>query len=78
MKLKTSITILGGCLLIFLFIMLPIVFSIQEKKDNIVSSYSGSSFVLKDINNKPITENSFQGPLTAIFLDLQIVPIYVR
>ena len=35
MKLKTSITILGGCLLIFLFIMLPIVLSIQEKKEDI-------------------------------------------
>ena len=74
MKLKTSITILGGCLLIFLFIMLPIVFSIQEKKDNIVSSYSGSSFVLKDVNNKPITENSFQGPLTAIFFGFTNCP----
>ena len=74
MKLKTSITILGGCLLIFLFIMLPIVFSIQEKKDNIVSSYSGSSFVLKDVNNKLITENSFQGPLTAIFFGFTNCP----
>ena len=74
MKLKTSITVLGGCLLIFLFIMLPIVFSIQEKKDNIVSSYSGSSFVLKDVNNKPITENSFQGPLTAIFFGFTNCP----
>ena len=74
MKLKASITILGGCLLIFLFIMLPIVFSIQEKKDNIVSSYSGSSFVLKDVNNKPITENSFQGPLTAIFFGFTNCP----
>ena len=74
MKLKTSITILGGCLLIFLFIMLPIVFSIQEKKENIVSSYSGSSFVLKDVNNKPITENSFQGPLTAIFFGFTNCP----
>ena len=74
MKLKTSITILGGCLLIFLFIMLPIVFSIQEKKDNIVSSYSGSSFFLKDVNNKPITENSFQGPLTAIFFGFTNCP----
>ena len=74
MKLKTSITILGGCLLIFLFIMLPIVFSIQEKKDNIVSSYSGSPFVLKDINNKSITENSFQGPLTAIFFGFTNCP----
>ena len=74
MKLKTSITILGGCLLIFLFIMLPIVLSIQEKKDNIVSSYSGSSFVLKDVNNKTITENSFQGPLTAIFFGFTNCP----
>ena len=74
MKLKTSITILGGCLLIFLFIMLPFVFSIQEKKDNIISSYSGSSFVLKDVNNKPITENSFQGPLTAIFFGFTNCP----
>jgi len=74
MKLKTSITILGGCLLIFLFITLPIVLSIQEKKDNIVSSYSGSSFVLKDINNEPITEKSFQGPLTAIFFGFTNCP----
>ena len=68
MKLKTSITILGGCFLIFLFIMLPIVLSIQEKKEDIVASYSGSTFNLKDINNEPITEKSFQGHLTAIFL----------
>ena len=74
MKLKTSITILGGCLLIFLFIMLPIVLSIQEKKDNIVSSYSGSSFELRDVNNKPITEKSFQGPLTAIFFGFTNCP----
>jgi protein SCO1/2 len=74
MKLKTSITILGGCLLIFLFIMLPIVFSIQEKKDNVVSSYSGSPFVLKDVNNEPITEKSFQGPLTAIFFGFTNCP----
>ena len=51
MKLKTSITILGGCFLIFLFIMLPIVLSIQEKKEDIVASYSGSTFNLKDVNN---------------------------
>ena len=74
MKLKTSITILGGCLLIFLFIMLPIVLSIQEKQDNIVLSYSGSSFVLKDANNKPISEKSFQGPLTAIFFGFTNCP----
>ena len=74
MKLKTSITILGGCLLIFLFIMLPIVLSIQEKKDKFISSYSGSSFDLKDVNNEPITEKSFQGPLTAIFFGFTNCP----
>ena len=74
MKLKTSITILGGCLLIFLFIMFPIVLSIQEKKDNIISSYAGSSFVLRDVNNEPITEKSFQGPLTAIFFGFTNCP----
>ena len=71
MKLKTSITILSGCLLIFLFIMLPVVFSIQEKKDDIIASYAGSTFTLKDVNNEPITEKSFQGPLTAIFFGFQ-------
>ena len=74
MKLKTSITILGGCLLIFLFIMLPIVFSIQEKKENIVSSYTGSTFALTDVNNETITEKSFEGPLTAIFFGFTNCP----
>ena len=74
MKLKTSITILGGCLLIFLFIMLPLVLSMQEKKNNIILSYSGSSFELKDVNNEPITEKSFQGPLTAIFFGFTNCP----
>ena len=58
MKLKTSITILVGCLIIFIFIMLPIVLSIQEKKDDIVASYSGSSFTLNDVNNNQITEKT--------------------
>ena len=51
MKLKTSITIITGCLLIFLFIMLPIFLSVQEKKDDYVSSFKGSDFSLKDMNN---------------------------
>jgi len=74
MKLKTSITILGGCLLIFLFIMLPIVLSVQQKKEDIVASYAGSSFFLTDVNNKTITEKSFQGPLTAIFFGFTNCP----
>jgi len=74
MKLKTSITILVGCLIIFIFIMLPIVLSIQEKKEDIVASYSGSSFTLIDVNNNQITEKSFQGPLTAIFFGFTNCP----
>ena len=74
MKLKTSITILAGCLIIFIFIMLPIVLSIQEKKEDIVASYGGSSFTLIDVNNNQITEKSFQGPLTAIFFGFTNCP----
>ena len=74
MKLKTSITILGGCLLIFLFIMLPVVLSIQEKKKDAVTSFTGSAFALVDVNNEPITEKSFQGPLTAIFFGFTNCP----
>ncbi len=74
MKLKTSITILSGCLVIFIFIMLPIVLSIQGGKEDIVASYAGSSFVLKDVNNNPITEKSFQSPLTAIFFGFTNCP----
>ena len=74
MKLKTSLTILGGCLLIFVFIMLPIVLSVQEKKKDIVASYAGSSFSLTDINNEPITEKSFEGPLTAVFFGFTNCP----
>jgi protein SCO1 len=74
MKLKTSITILGGCLILFLFILLPVILSIQEKKEGIVASYVGSSFELKDINDDPITEKSFQGPLTAVFFGFTNCP----
>ena len=74
MKLKTSITILSGCLIIFLFIMLPTVLSIQEKKEDIVASYAGSAFNLRDVNNEPITEKSFEGPLTAIFFGFTNCP----
>jgi protein SCO1/2 len=74
MKLKTSITIIGGCLIIFIFIMLPLVLSIQDKKEDYVTSITGSSFSLTDINNNQITEKSFQGPITALFFGFTHCP----
>jgi len=74
MKLKTSITILAGCLVIFLFIMLPIILSVQDKKDEYVASVTGSSFSLKDVNNNTITEKSFEGPATALFFGFTNCP----
>ena len=74
MKLKTSIIILAGCFGIFLFIMLPIVLSIQDKKDDYFASIKGSNFTLKDVNNNPITEESFQGPATALFFGFTHCP----
>ena len=74
MKLKTSIIILAGCFGIFLFIMLPIVLSIQDKKEDYVASIKGSNFTLKDVNNNPITEEAFQGPTTALFFGFTHCP----
>ena len=74
MKLKTSIVIISVCLFIFLFIMLPIFLSIENKKDEYVASFKGSSFSLKDVNNNTITEESFEGPLTAIFFGFTNCP----
>jgi len=74
MKLKTSITIISGCLFIFLFITLPIFLSVENKKDEYVASLKGSSFSLKDVNNDIITEKSFEGPLTAIFFGFTNCP----
>jgi protein SCO1/2 len=54
--------------------MLPIVLSVQEKKEDIVASYTGSSFILKDVNNNLITEKSFKGSLTAIFFGFTNCP----
>ena len=67
MKIKTSISILIGCLVIFLFIMLPIILSVQDKKDEYVASITGSSFSLKDVNNNIITEKSFERPSYSTF-----------
>ena len=74
MKLKTSISILAGCLMIFLFIMLPIFLSIEGKKNQNFSAFKGSNFSLKDMNNNIITEESFDGPLTAIFFGFTHCP----
>jgi len=74
MKLKTSITVIAGCLGIFLFIMLPIFLSVQNEKDDNVASFKGSEFLLKDMNNNVITEKSFEGPLTAIFFGFTHCP----
>ena len=74
MNLKTSITIIMGCLVIFLFIMLPIFLSIEKKEDEYVKKFQGSSFSLNDVNNDIITESSFEGPLTAIFFGFTNCP----
>ena len=74
MNLKTSITIIIGCLIIFLFVMLPIFLSIEKKEDEYVKKFQGSSFSLNDVNNDIITESSFEGPLTAIFFGFTNCP----
>ncbi len=74
MNLKTSITIIVGCLVIFLFVMLPIFLSIEKKEDEYVKKFQGSSFSLNDVNNDIITESSFEGPLTAIFFGFTNCP----
>ena len=74
MKLKTSISILAGCLIIFLFIMLPVFLSMESQKDESIATFKGSDFSLKDMNNNTITEQSFDGPLTAIFFGFTNCP----
>ena len=74
MKLKTSLTIITGCFVIFLFIMLPIFLSVQSDKEKYVASFKGSEFSLKDMNNNVITDKSFDGPLTAIFFGFTHCP----
>ena len=66
MNLKTSITIIIGCLVIFLFVMLPIFLSIEKKEDEYVKKFQGSSFSLNDVNNNIITESSFFPDYTRI------------
>tara|TARA_B100002051_G_C16559112_1_gene546592 strand:- start:338 stop:868 length:531 start_codon:yes stop_codon:yes gene_type:complete len=54
--------------------MLPVFLSMKEKKEQTIKSFKGSSFSLKDVNNKNITEKSFEGPLTAIFFGFTNCP----
>ena len=74
MKIKTSIAVLTGCLTIFLFLMLPVFLSMKEQKDQSVAAFKGSDFELKDMNNNSITQESFDGPLTAIFFGFTNCP----
>ena len=74
MKVKTSISILAGCLVIFLFIMLPVFLSMKSQKDDSIAAFKGSNFSLKDMNNNTITQESFDGPLTAIFFGFTNCP----
>ena len=54
--------------------MLPVFLSIKEQKDEMVASYKGSKFSLKDVNDNTITEKSFEGQLTAIFFGFTNCP----
>ncbi len=74
MKLKTSIFVITGCLVIFLFIMLPVFLSMEKKQNIFDSKFRGSDFSLKDVNNDIITQTSFEGPLTAIFFGFTNCP----
>ena len=68
MKLKTSLTIITGCLVIFLFIMLPIFLSVQSKKEDYVASFKGTDFSLKDMNNNYVRQD-INSILSNIFED---------
>ena len=74
MKLKTSISVLAGCLIIFLFIMLPVFLSMESQKEESIAAFKGSDFSLKDMNDNTITQQSFDGPLTAIFFGFTNCP----
>ena len=52
MKLKTSITVIAGCLIIFLFILLPVFLSIEKKEDEYVSKFQSSKPSTKTLRNQ--------------------------
>lgn len=74
MKIKTSLVVISGCLAIFIFLMLPVFVSMEKKEKEVVKSFRGSSFSLKDVNNNIITEKSFKSPATALFFGFTNCP----
>tara|TARA_B100000700_G_C15013461_1_gene842146 strand:+ start:962 stop:1486 length:525 start_codon:yes stop_codon:yes gene_type:complete len=54
--------------------MLPVFLSMENKKEESIASFKGSDFSLKDMNNNTITQESFNGPLTAIFFGFTNCP----
>tara|TARA_Y100000590_G_scaffold433858_1_gene551420 strand:- start:773 stop:1297 length:525 start_codon:yes stop_codon:yes gene_type:complete len=54
--------------------MLPVFLSIENKKEDSISLLKGSDFSLKDMNNNTITQESFNGPVTAIFFGFTNCP----
>merc|ERR1712093_566834 len=54
--------------------MLPVFLSMQEQKEKSTGSFKGSDFSLIDMDNNTITQESFNGPLTAIFFGFTNCP----
>ncbi len=46
----------------------------KSQKDDSIAAFKGSDFSLKDMNNNTITQESFDGPLTAIFFGFTNCP----
>ena len=57
MKLKTAITILSGCLIIFLFIMLPVFLSMKEQKELELEQYG----MVSDAEDKTLGDAASDG-----------------
>ena len=74
MKIKTSITIIAGCLFFYSCILCYLFFSQFKKKRDYVASFKGSDFNLTDMNNNSISQESFSGDLTAIFFGFTHCP----
>ena len=60
--------------MVFFYLLCCQFFFIQSNKEDNVASFRGSEFSLKDMNNNIITNESFDGPLTAIFFGFTNCP----